>query len=256
MRLWAALLLVGCASGRTSIADMDDSGTGGGTDTSTPQPDAPMIDAPKAADAAVDAKPIDAAIMIDAPPPMPDAPNATPDACSMMMSQRLTNPVLDVDASGTGWTQINIDNAYPIITADGFAAHTAPYKAWLGGWAGIDKGQASLTDQLYQDVMVPPATTMLRLTGQYAVGTQETTASVFDTAQLALVRTDGTPIQVILSLSNLTTTAGWLAIDVQIANPTALSGQTVRLRMTATNDITDASNFFFDSFALTATYCQ
>jgi hypothetical protein len=219
-----------------------------------------MIDAPKAADAAVvaDAKPIDAAVMIDAPPPMPDAAMATPDAyqCTVMTRQLLINPVLDVDANGTGWTQINIDNAYPIITADGFAAQTAPYKAWLGGWAGIDKGQASLTDQLYQDVMVPMGTTMLRLTGQYAVGTQETTTTVFDSGQLALVRTDGTPIEVVLQLSNLTTTAGWVAIDRTFANPMSLSGQTVRLRMTSTNDITDASNFFFDSFALTVTYCQ
>jgi hypothetical protein len=218
-----------------------------------------MIDAPKPADAAMaDAKPIDAPPSIDAPPPV-DAPPATmPDAyqCTVMSRQLLMNPVFDVDAAGTGWTQINIDNAYPIITADGFAAQTAPYKAWLGGWAGIDKGQASLTDQLYQDVTIPIGTTMLRLTGQYAVGTQETTTSVFDTGQLALVRTDSTPIEVVLQLSNLTPTTGWVAVDRTFANPMSLSGQTVRLRMTSTNDITDASNFFFDSFALTVTYCQ
>ncbi|HEY5924691.1 MAG TPA: hypothetical protein VIV11_23590 [Kofleriaceae bacterium] len=254
MRVLAGLaLLAGCAQGgRASVTTDADLAPLDGT-----------IEHP--VDAAIDARPIDAKL-IDAPPPPPDAPPPPPDAppitmpdayqCTVMSRQLLVNPVLDLDANGTGWVQQNIDNAYPIITSDGFAAHTAPYKAWLGGWTGLDKGVPSVSDQLHQDIAIPAGTTMLRLTGQYAVGTAETAAIAYDTGQLALVQTNGTPIEVVLSLTNLTPTTAWTAIDRTFANPAALSGQTVRLRMTSTNDITDVTNFFFDSFALTVTYCQ
>jgi hypothetical protein len=206
-------------------------------------------DAPKVP---VDAQPLDAA-------PHPDAPPITPPAdappCQVMTRQLLLNPVFDLTPIGVSWTQQNIDNAYPIITADGLTPQSAPYKAWMGGLAGVDKGVTSVTDQLYQDVTIPANTTMLRLTGYYVVGTTETTTtSVYDTAQIGLVQTNGTPIETALSLNNLTTASTWTALDKTFT--TNLSGQTVRLRATSTNDITNHSNFFFDSLALTATYCQ
>jgi hypothetical protein len=174
-----------------------------------------------------------------------------------MTRQLLVNPVFDVDASGTGWTQQNIDNAYPIITSNGqLPPQSAPYRAWLGGFAGTDKGVTSVTDQLYQDVMIPANTTMLKLTGYYVIGSTETTAAtVYDRGEIALVQTNGTPIEVAASFTNLTTTgATWTALNKTFTGN--LSGQTVRLRMTSTNDVTNHSNFFFDSLALTATYCQ
>ena len=256
MRLWAALLVVGCAQGgRANVAH--DGDVGQADSPIEPQPDAPD-DAPKLpVDAMVDAKPI------DAPPPPPDAaidgPNAVPDAyqCTVMTRQLLVNPVLDLTPRGTAWSE-QADSGLDIITDEGaFLAQSAPYKAWLGGYTGTDVGQLSATDQLNQDVTIPAGTTQLVLTGYYTVGTQETTTTTaYDTGQLALVQTNGTPIEVVLSLSNLTPTSAWTPINKTFANPAGLAGQTVRLRMTATNDIDLASNFFFDSFALTATYCQ
>ncbi len=249
MRPWAALILVGCASGQQAVVPMDGDVTEpvDGSGSQEIPPDAAKIP--------IDAKPI------DAPPPPADAPPVTPPAdappCQVMTRQLLLNPVFDLTPIGTNWTQVNIDNAAPIITSDGqLAAQSAPYKAWMGGLAGIDKGVSSLTDQLYQDVAIPANTTMLKLTGYYVVGTTETTtANVYDTAQLGLVQTNGTPIETALSLNNLTVTgATWTAINKTFT--TNLSGQTVRLRATSTNDITNHSNFFFDSLALTATYCQ
>jgi hypothetical protein len=242
MRPLAALLLAGCASGQATVTPVD-------ADTTTPLDG--TIEG--VVDARVDAKvtpPVDAPV--DAPP---DAPMVTPpDAyqCQTMMRQLLVNPVFDLTPSGTGWVQQNIDNAYPIITdQDGITEHSAPYKAWLGGF---EAPVATVTDVLYQDVSVPAGTTQLRLTGYYAVGTQETGTSVYDTAQLGLTQTDGTPIETVLSLSNTTPASTWTPIDYTFtAN---LSGQTVRLRMTSTNDFSLVTNFFFDTLALTATYCQ
>ncbi|HEX5064113.1 MAG TPA: hypothetical protein VFV99_32275 [Kofleriaceae bacterium] len=252
--LAALLVVVGCASGRSNV-----SGTDGG-DIIDPRVDGQIegqVDAALAdAKPPVDAQPIDAFVPPDAPPPPPDASVQMPDAyqCTVMTRQLLTNPVLDLTPVGTGWTLVNIDNAYPVVTDQGLAAHTAPYKAWMGGFEA-PLGQ-SVTDQLYQDVTVPMGTTQLTLTGYYVVGTQETTTtSVYDSGQLGLTQTNGTPIQTVLSLSNLTTTgATWTAINFTF--PQNLSGQTVRLRMTSTNDDSFVTNFFFDSFALTATYCQ
>ena len=244
MRVLAALALVGCASGRASLDPPD-------ADTSVPTPDAAAM---------VDARvsPPDAPKMIDATTVVP--PDAfvppPPDAyvCQVMTRQLLINPVLDLNPSGMGWIQQNIDNAFPIVTSDGFTAHSAPYKAWMGGFSGQDKGVASVTDTLYQDVTVPMGTTQLVFTAQYVVGTTETGTTVYDTAQVGLTQTNGTPIQTIQTFSNAAPVGAWTAINYTV--PQNLSGQTVRLRFTTTNDITNHTNFFFDTIALTATYCQ
>ena len=101
---------------------------------------------------------------------------------------------------------------------------------------------------------IPANTTQVRLTGVYEVRTLEIDGFAYDTAQLALTQTDGTPFHVFKDLSNLTPTTAWTAID-QLA-PANLAGQTIRIRITTTNDIIDATSFYFDTLALTATICQ
>ena len=264
-----ACLLAGCAQGRSNggTVDANDEPTGGRVDARDQQDDADNGPKPDAAiDAAVDAPPAvtpDAMVTPDAPPAvtpdaMPDAPpSATPDAHVVVCAdqQLLANPVLDLNPAGTMWVDDPIDSAYPIVTGDGNPTEdTAPYKAWLGGFIGDDFGVNTLTDELHQDVTIPANTMTLRLTAKYAVGSDEITSGAYDTAQLAITQTNGTPIQVIKSLSNLSTTSGWVAIDQTITPD--LSGQTVRLRITSSNDYDGATSFFFDSFQLIATVCQ
>ena len=233
----------GCASGGSSALGQDDANV----------PDSPVVDAPKGTDATtIDTPPpIDA--MVDA---MPDAvPDAPPDAfvCVPVTTQLLASPSFDLTPIGTGWTQTPIDVAFPPITdQDGPVEHSAPYKVWMGGI--LAPAGLSVTDIVYQDVVVPANTTQLVLTGYYIVGTQElTTTTVYDTGSLAFTQTNGTPIVTVNSFSNLTTVAAWTAINFTV--PQNLSGQTIRLRMTSSNDSSYVSNFFFDSFALNATHC-
>jgi hypothetical protein len=244
-----AVLLVaaaGCASGGSTALGQDDA--------SLPA-DGSEIDAPKGIDAqGIDTPPpIDA--MVDA---MPDAvPDAAPDAfvCIPMTNQLLANPAFDLTPMGTGWTQTPIDAAFPPITdQDGPAEQSAPYKAWMGGFVAPTAG-GTVTDIVYQDVVVPANTTALVLTGYYIVGTQESaTATIaYDTASLAITQTNGTQIVAVNSFSNLTPAAAWTAINFTV--PQNLSGQTIRLRITSSNDDSFVSNFFFDSFALNATHC-
>jgi hypothetical protein len=102
--------------------------------------------------------------------------------------------------------------------------------------------------------VVPANTTQLVLTGYYIVGTTETGTTVYDRASVDLQQTNGTPIENVMSLNNTTTTpAAWqLFTHTFTAN---VSAQTVRLRFTSTNDITNVSNFFFDTLSLKATHC-
>lgn len=232
----AVLVLAGCASGR-SATDVD-------ADVGQP------VDAKEYRDGRIEPQ-HDAQTVIPTDAPKP------PDAyvCQVQTQQLLANPVLDLNPMGMGWVQQPIDGAYPIVTSDdGIAEQSAPFKAWMGGFAGEDYFVSSLSDQFYQDVTIPMGTTQLVLTGFYEVRTGETLNSVYDTAQVALTQTNGTPIESAVQLSNLTPTTAWTPINKTFSGN--LSGQTVRLRLVTSNDITNATSFYFDTLALTATYCQ
>jgi hypothetical protein len=234
-RVFLVASLAGCASGQTNAGPSD-------ADTSQPG-----IDAKEYLDGSIEGHP-------DARPDAP--PDARPlDAyvCTTHVTQLLGNPTFDL-AAAAPWVQVNIDNAFPVITADGFASQSAPNKAWMGGFAGTDIGAATATDQLYQDVMVPAGTSSLVLTMQYASGTTETGTTVNDRADVSLVKTDGTPLENVISLTNVGTVGTWTPASKTFTGN--YSGQTVRLRFTSTNSASNHSNFFFDTIALTATYCQ
>jgi hypothetical protein len=244
MRKWlaCALVLAGCASGRANDRAVD-------ADVGEPQdakiwldgaieqqPDAQVVHPP--ADAAIDApKPVDAYV------------------CTVHTQQLLLNPALDLSPAGTSWVMQNIDNAYPVVTSDGvLGAQSAPYKAWMGGITGDDIFASSATDGLYQNVQVPAGTTSLVFTGYYDVRTSETEPTIYDRADVSLLKTDGTPLETIKTLNNTTPTTAWTAFSKTFSGN--YSGQTVRLRFTTTNDIINATSFYFDTFTLTATYCQ
>jgi len=242
-RVSLAVLLAGCASGRANDqvldADVDqpaDARPGVSVDGRIEQqPDAQVV---HPSDASIDApKPIDAYV------------------CTVHTQQLLANPALDLSPAGISWVMQNIDNAYPVVTGDGvLAAQSAPYRAWMGGITGDDIFASSATDGLYQDVQVPAGTTSLVFTGKYDVRTSETGTTVYDRGDVALIKTDGTPLEAIASLTNAAPTTAWTSFSKTFAGN--YSGQTVRLRFTTTNDIINATSFYFDTFTLTATYCQ
>ena len=243
---FAVAVFAGCASGG-SAGGLPIDGNG------PPQQDAKVFEDGRAQ------LPLDAAI--DAPrviPPDARMIDAHPDACVPVATELLANPALDLSPQGTSWVEEPIDSSNPLITTDpsGFAGQSAPYKAFLGGYEAQTFGLSSVTDQMYQDVAVPAGTTELVLTGYFVVATTETTTTTaYDTGSVDLIQTNGTPIENVMSLSNLTTTpAAWQAFTYTFAHPSA--GQTVRLRLTSTNDVTNNSNFFFDTLSLKATHCH
>jgi hypothetical protein len=260
--LFVLLAAAGCASGGSSLGGGDGSVT-----EDTAMPDSPIQPDSYVPDASVPDAFVPDAFVPDAFVPdafVPDAfvaPDAmvdasvTPDACVPVVSELLQNPSLDLTPMGTGWQQTPIDAMFPLITdQDGPAEHSAPYKAWLGGFVAPTFG-GTVTDVLWQDVVVPAGTTQLSLSYVHLVGTQESASATtaFDTASVAITQTSGTVIANVNSFSNLTPFTTWTVASFTV--PQNLSGQTIRLRLTSSNDDSFTTNFFFDSFSLTATHC-
>jgi len=245
MKLLAVALLVapavsGCASGGKSFEEPPDT-------ASTPA-DAPEV--------FVDA-PVDSAPPVDTAITPPDA--AMPDACVATQHEVLVNPALDLAPIGTGWTEVPLPNIpggpYPLITADGVTAHSAPNKAWLGGESGSDASPiaATVTDQLFQDVTFPADATGFVVTGMFASGGVEDTDQVYDTFTLDVTETNGTPIENVKTANNMVLVGTFTAFSKTLSSN--LAGRTVRLRATSTNDVINHTNFFLDTLSFKATFC-
>lgn len=245
--LLAAFVVAGCAN--ASSRGQDDAGL------DPMRPDAAVeeiADAPSPIDAAVE---VDAR-SIDAPPPdaAPDAAVLPPDACVPTQNERLTNESFDASPKGTGWQETRVTPTVELITdEDGLTEHSGPYKVWLGGISGQDVGRASITDIVRQTITFPPTATNITLTGYYAVATQETGPTAFDTAAIAIVSETDALIETALTLNNTQTTSTWVPFTKVFTQN--LAGRTVKLRLTSSHDETLITSFWFDSFSLEATYC-
>ncbi|HUQ05724.1 MAG TPA: hypothetical protein VM261_24640 [Kofleriaceae bacterium] len=222
----------------------------------TPDVDAPGIDAPGIDAPAIDAASIDAA-NIDAATTDAMVTDAATDAavdagidagCTTMVLQLLVNQNFDATPVGTGWVETPHNAAEPIITTDGFTAHTGTYKAFLGGYRVVS------ASRVYQQLTVPASTTQLTLRGQFHVETNESGGTAYDTGNVELLNSSGGLLQSVMALSNVTTNAGWAPFNYTF--PTPYAGQVVRLNFRSATDSTLATWFFFDTLALEATVCQ
>lgn len=221
-RLWPLALLAACA-------EAGQSRPGG-------QVDAPPGNTP---DASIDAPPVTGG----------EAGIDTPGPCTPMMVNLLTNGNFETQPLATGWTETRIQNE-PIVRSDGtLVAQSGTVRAWLGGLTG-----SAATDALTQDIMVPASATNIGFTGFYDVRTGETGTTVYDTAKVELLSTGGAVLESLKTFSNAAPTAAWTSFTQPLTSNVA--GMTVRLRLTSTNDILNATSFYFDTLALTATVCQ
>ena len=71
---------------------------------------------------------------------------------------------------------------------------------------------------------------------------------------VALTTSTNTVLQAVLAVDNTDAGSTWVPLNIAFAQPYA--GQTVRLRFSTSNDSSGATSFYFDSLALTATYCE
>jgi hypothetical protein len=227
-------LFTACASGKSMPGEQVDANS---VDSSDPE----ML---------ADARPDSTSIVIDAPPPPPDA-------CVPVAVERLQNPVFDLTPDGVGWTAVRDPSLYPIISPNptGLVAISAPNKAWLGGATGQSLGVAAVTDSLHQDITFPANATTFVVTGYYLIGGIEVTGTLYDTFSLDVIQTNGTPIENVLALNNTQHIGAQTFTAFSKTLTSNLAGQTVRLRLTSTNDFINHTNFFIDSLSFKSSQC-
>lgn len=197
----------------------------------------------------------DGAPQVDGGPGV-DAPVTTPDApggCTVVTRNLLTNGNFDTAPLGSGWTATPIATGDTLVasTADTSVVQSVPNTAWLGG---LTASSGTVTDVLYQEVTIPASTTTLTFTGFQQVRSNEIFPLGFDFAFLDLVSTSNAPLEAIVALEDGDDGSTWVPISYAVPAPYA--GQTVRVRMTSTNDGSYATSFFFDTLALNATFCE
>jgi len=253
-RVAVVWLAAGLAAGCAQAGSEPDASSGGRADAAGGIADA-RPGFPDAGPGTPDAKPgiPDAAPTPDAPVISPvDAAPGGPDAsCTDVVMQLLANA--DFDSGAVSWVESGA--GYPIILATTDATyplpvtpHSGTYGAWMGG---LD----SATRSIYQDVAIPANTRDLSLSGQRWIATEEiTTTTQYDQWTVSLRNTGNTVLQAGPTFSNLDAVSNWTVWNMQITGD--YSGQTVRVYMTNTNDISNNTNFFVDSVALRATVCQ
>jgi hypothetical protein len=150
----------------------------------------------------------------------------------------LANP--GFEAGSSGWQQSST-SGFSIIYTDGMNAHAGIGYAWLGG-------ALNSTDNLSQDVAVPAGASQVQLRFWYRIATTEQLPSDFDVLTIAAENTSGARLATLATFSNADASGSY-----QRAGPYDLSaykGQTIRLRLTATNDFSNATSFYVDDLSL------
>lgn len=206
------------------------------------------------AETEVGSKSIDAPIFtaIDAPlgnidAPGSDGPSGIDAGCTNVSQQLLVNPGFDqgqnpwIQSANFNVIRSSADSpAIPVGVQDGTHA------VWLGG-------DYSVTQTLYQDLLIPANASALELRGYHWVATEEV-GGVWDSAQLELQTTTGSLLESLASWTNEDETTAWTQFTAPIGGNYA--GQTVRLKIQTSTDSSLNTNFFFDSFVFSATVCM
>lgn len=145
------------------------------------------------------------------------------------------------ESGTTGWTSSSTAG-YALISAfSQHPANTGTRYAWLGGY---DDG----TDVLYQDVTVPASGQQAALQFWYRITSADSIYTAYDKLSVDVYSTAGTKLATLASFSNLDKNSGWTRSARY--DLTAYKGQTIRIRFSATLDISDSTSFLIDDVAV------
>jgi hypothetical protein len=240
MRLLAAALLAGCATGTIE----PDAGQGGPIDAAQGgNPDARRFpDAMQPIDSAV-VPTIDAMETVDADT-----------GCTVQTVNLLGNS--NFDSGDTVWTTVSTPDVYPVILSTSSSPYTFPYTphtgiwgAWLGGVDSPDAGDE--TRYVWQQISVPADATNLSISGQRWFESED--FGDFDQAAVRIISTSNTVLQEVFLWNADDITGGWTAFSGALNN---YAGQTIKVYLISWNDSSLNTNFFFDTVSFNATVCQ
>lgn len=176
--------------------------------------------------------------------PAGTATSATSFVVANATSQLLLNPGFENGADPAPWVATS-----GVVTNSGLQApRSGSWYAWLGGYA------YRATDQLYQDIAIPVASTAV-LSFWIKVRTSETGINPKDTLVLQMERpTTAVEAPAVLATlgtwSNLQAAADYAPRSFDVS---AFAGQTVRVRFVAQTDFELSTSFLIDDASLTTT---
>ena len=178
--------------------------------------------------------------------------------CSITMSSSLTVTASYGSSAGINllqnpgfengvapWVEYSSGGLELISMGVNVLAHSGDYRAFLGGYD-------SAIEYIEQSVTIPANTSTASADFWYRISSYETTlVNTWDTLRVDLYNAAGTvKLTTLTTLSNLNVTGEWVkspAFDVS-----AYKGQTVRLRFTASTDISNITSFFVDDVSVVA----
>jgi hypothetical protein len=165
--------------------------------------------------------------LFGAPPPPPPPPPG---------GQLLGNA--GFESGATVWTQ----TAGVIDSSTGRPPRTGSWKAWLCGYG------TTHTDYVYQSVTIPSTSTSATLNFYVRIDTAETTTSIqSDKLQVQISNNGGSTYTTLATYSNLNANSTYV---LKSFNLNAYIGQTVRVRLYATEDSSLQTSFVVDDTSL------
>jgi len=149
--------------------------------------------------------------------------------------QLLANP--GFESGNVSWTASTsvIDNS------TNEPAHSGSWKAWLDGYG------ATHTDSIYQQVAIPSTATSATLTFYLHIDTAETDPAAYDTLNVQIRNSSGTVLATLGTYSNLDANTGYVQKSFNVLT---WKGQTVQVYLVGTEDVSYATSFVVDDFAM------
>jgi M6 family metalloprotease-like protein len=151
----------------------------------------------------------------------------------------------DFEDGASGWTQSST-GGWDLIYADGLHSHGGNGYAWLGGFD-------DQTDIISHELTIPANATAATISAWFNIESSDSSVNVYDTLEVTINNaTTGAVLQILGTLSNLTTTGGSWVQSAQY-DMIAYKGQTVRLTFTSSLDSSLPTEFFVDDVTLNIT---
>ncbi len=158
--------------------------------------------------------------------------------CGGGTQQLLLNPGFELGNNGN-WTQ----TAGVIDSSTGRPARSGAWKAWLCGYG------TTHTDYIYQNVTIPASATSATLTFWIRIDSAETTTSIaYDTVRVQVSNNGGSTYTTLATYSNLNKNSTYVQKSFNLLS---YAGQTIRVRLYATEDSSLQTSFVVDDTALT-----
>jgi subtilase family serine protease len=163
--------------------------------------------------------------------------SATP-AAGGPVRQLLLNPGFENGLTNPIW----VATAGVLDNSSGEPAHSGAFKGWLDGYG------VSHTDTLFQQVTIPSTITTATLSFFLHIDTAETTTTVaFDTLSVQIRNSSNAVLATLATFSNLNRNTGYAQKSFNLS---AFKGQTIRVFLVGTEDVSLQTSFVVDDFAL------